>query len=146
MGFHMHPPQGIPSALPAQEALSLRPGTALSALLLVADGADSQSRPRDVHGAHTIPATHAQILDDPVRLIRSRQWDAEAVVCQMASATLRSIIWAMSGAPQSGRWCIALNTQQTAFSCPEKHTHVQRSIHGLETVGPGLLTAALRAL
>src|SRR5262249_7848600 len=49
-----------------------------------------------------------------------------------------------SGAPQSGRWCIVLHTQQTAFSCPEKHTHVQRSIHGLEVVGlGGLLTTTL---
>ena len=35
--------------------------------------------------------------------------------------------------------------QPTAFSCPEKHTHVQRNIHGLETVDPGLWRCVLYA-
>src|SRR5213592_4928447 len=64
VGFHMHPPQGIPSALPAQEALSLCPRTALSGVLLVADGFDPRSRQRDAQGAHTLSAAHAEILDD----------------------------------------------------------------------------------
>ncbi len=51
MGFHMHPPQGILSALPAQEALLLRPSAALSGLLLVVDSRDPRSRQRHAQGA-----------------------------------------------------------------------------------------------
>ena len=46
MGFHMHPPQGIPSALPTQEALSLHPRAALSRLLLGADSLDPRPEQR----------------------------------------------------------------------------------------------------
>src|SRR5207249_2518782 len=70
VGFHMHSSQSIPSALPAQEALLLRPSAAPSGLLLVVDGLDPRSRQRHAQGAQTIPAAHAQILDgcadDPV--------------------------------------------------------------------------------
>jgi hypothetical protein len=56
--------QGIPSALPAQEALWLCAGAALSGLPLVADGLDLRPRQGDTQGTQTVPAVHAPILDD----------------------------------------------------------------------------------
>src|SRR6266446_10943782 len=63
-GLHMHPKQSIPSPLPAQEALSLRPSAAFSGLLWVTERLDPRSRQRDAQGAPIVPAAPADIWDD----------------------------------------------------------------------------------